>query len=186
MTNITFITGNQNKADYLAKYLGFTISHKKLDLVEIQSLDIKQVVEHKVLEAYKIFGSPVLVEDVALEFKALGRLPGTFIKFFMSELSFESICRMLDKMDRSATAKSAYAYYDGFNLQIFESSLIGSIAEHPKGTNGWGWDQIFIPEGYSRTRAELDEAEDKETYLKIKPLGQMKIFFENLDSQNDT
>ena len=52
MKDITFVTGNQKKADYLAKYLGFPVKHQKLDLDEIQSLDLKQIVEHKVRQAF--------------------------------------------------------------------------------------------------------------------------------------
>lgn len=85
MANITFITGNQNKADYLAKYLGFPVRHQKVDLDEVQSLDLHEIVEHKVRQAYGTIGSPVLVEDVALEFSALGRFPGTFIKLLDDE-----------------------------------------------------------------------------------------------------
>lgn len=80
-SNITFITGNQFKADYLAKYLGFSVDHHKLDLDEIQSLDLHKIVEHKVKQAYDILESPVLVEDVSLEFKALGGLPGAVYPF---------------------------------------------------------------------------------------------------------
>jgi inosine/xanthosine triphosphate pyrophosphatase family protein len=39
MKQITFITGNQKKADYLAKYLGFQVDHQKIDLDEIQEMD---------------------------------------------------------------------------------------------------------------------------------------------------
>ncbi len=53
MQSITFITGNQKKADYLAKYLGFPIEHQKIDLDEIQSLDLREIVEHKVKQAYE-------------------------------------------------------------------------------------------------------------------------------------
>lgn len=89
---ITFITGNQKKAEYLEKYLGFPVAHEKIDLPEIQSLDLYEVVEYKVREAYKKIQSPVLVEDASLEFIALGRLPGTFIKFFLEEMSEETLC----------------------------------------------------------------------------------------------
>ena len=75
MQSITFITGNQKKADYLAKYLGFPIEHMKLELDEIQSLDLREVVEHKVRQAYEKVRKPILVDDVALEFSTLGRLP---------------------------------------------------------------------------------------------------------------
>lgn len=112
MTNITFITGNQNKADYLAKYLGFPVSHQKVDLEKIQSLDLKEVVNHKVRQAYDVVKTPVLVEDVALEFSALGRFPGTFIKFLVDEVPFETICRMLDGLSRDAIARCVFGYDD--------------------------------------------------------------------------
>src|SRR3989338_11344497 len=89
MKNITFITGNQNKADYLARYLGFPAYHKKLDLDELQSLDLKEIVEHKVRQAYEKIKSHVIVEDVSLEFEALGGLPGPFIRFFVEKMPFE-------------------------------------------------------------------------------------------------
>ena len=75
MQSITFITGNQKKADYLAKYLGFPIEHEKINLDELQSLDLREIVEHKVKQAYTKVGKPVIVEDVSLEFLALGKLP---------------------------------------------------------------------------------------------------------------
>jgi inosine/xanthosine triphosphate pyrophosphatase family protein len=75
MQSITFITGNQKKADYLAQYLGIEVQHEKLDLDEIQSLDLREVVEHKVRQAYEMVKKPVLVEDTSLTFVALGKLP---------------------------------------------------------------------------------------------------------------
>ena len=75
MHSITFITGNQKKADYLAKYLGLEVLHEKVDLDELQSLDLREIVEHKVRQAYEKVGKPVIVEDVSLTFTALGRLP---------------------------------------------------------------------------------------------------------------
>jgi inosine triphosphate pyrophosphatase len=180
MTDVTFITGNQNKADYLSKYLGFPVKHHKIDLDEIQSLDLRTVVKHKLLQAYNEVKQPVLVEDVSLEFEALGRLPGTFIKFYVEEVPFEIICRTLDGLSRNATAKCIYGYYDGEIMEFFEGGMKGTVAEHPKGDNGWGWDKIFIPEGYSQTRAELDEEEDKKTYTMIKPFGKLKAFLDKL------
>jgi len=46
--SVTFITGNTAKAEYLAKYLGLPIEHQKIELDEIQSLDLRTVVEYKV------------------------------------------------------------------------------------------------------------------------------------------
>ncbi len=97
---ITFITGNEKKAEYLEKYLGFSVAHKKIDLDEIQSLDLYSIVEYKVRQAYEKIKSPVLVEDASLEFIAFGRLPGTFIKFFLEEMSEQKICELLNGKDR--------------------------------------------------------------------------------------
>lgn len=176
MKNVTFITGNQKKADYLAKYLGFPVDHVKLDLDEIQSLDLKKIVEHKVRQAYEITRMPVIVEDVSLEFAALGRLPGPFIRFFVDEVPFETICSMLNGQTREATARCVFGYYDGETLQLFEGSMKGTIAESPQGEHGYGWDKLFIPEGYNVTRASLSEEDDRKTYLQIKPFTELKKF----------
>ncbi len=52
MKDFTFVTGNQNKVDYLSKYFGAPIKHIKIDLDEIQSLDLRKVAEHKARQAY--------------------------------------------------------------------------------------------------------------------------------------
>ena len=173
---IIFITGNQHKADYLAHYLGLPVKHVKLDLEEIQSLDLKKIVMHKVMRAYEQIKSPVIVEDVSLEFTALGKLPGPFIRFFLEEMQLDAICSLLDGKMREAIAKSVFGYYDGKILKTFEGELRGNIAEKPAGEGGYGWDRIFIPEGYTRTRASLSEEDDRKTYLQIKPFAELKRF----------
>lgn len=128
------------------------MKHCKLDLDEIQSLDLHKIVRHKLIQAYAVLQTPVIVEDVALEFFALGGLPGPFIKFFIENNSLDNVCRMLDGMDRSATARCVIGYCDAHTTKLFEGSLSGSIAEHPSGDRGYGWDKIFIPQGYELTR----------------------------------
>ncbi len=171
-----FITGNQKKAEYLSRYLGHSVEHSKVELEEIQSLDLQEVVRHKVRQAYAQVGRPVLVEDVSLEFVALGRLPGTFIRWFQEELSPAELCRLLDGKDRSAIARCMFGYYDGMAEHYFEGELRGRVAEKPAGTDGFGWDSIFIPEGYDVTRAELSEDDDRLTYLTLKPFTQIRTF----------
>lgn len=141
-----FITGNQHKADYLAKWLGLPLSHKKLDLEEVQSMDLHEVVEDKARRAYEIVGRPVLVEDVSLTFTAMGQLPGTFIKWFLQELELDGLCALAAKLDhQGAECAIIYALFDGSNMQRFEASQQGSIAKKPRGSGGFGWNAIFIP-----------------------------------------
>ncbi len=174
--DITFITGNQYKADYLAKYLGFPVKHLKLDLDEIQSLDLKVIVEHKVRQAYEKIKTPVIVEDVSLEFEALNGLPGPFIKFFIENMAFETICSMINGKSRKAKAKCVFGYFDGETLKLIEGGMGGEIAEIPAGENGYGWDRLFVPDGYTVTRASLKEEDYQKTYLQIKPFADLKAF----------
>lgn len=174
--SVTFITGNQSKADYLVKYLGLPVEHIKLDLDELQSMDLKEIVEHKVRQAYEKIKTPVIVEDVSLEFEALGGLPGPFVKFFIERMPFEEMCAMLNGKSRKATAKCVFGYYDGVVLKFFEGSMDGEISETPLGDGGYGWDKIFIPVGYTITRAQMNEEDDQKTYLQIKPFAELKEF----------
>lgn len=184
MKTVTFITGNPHKADYLSRMLGLPLKHRAVDLTEIQSTSLGEIVEHKVRQAYAIAKCPVLVEDVALEFTALGGLPGPFIKFFVEAPNgLENLCRMLDSFDdRSAVAACVFGYYDGQRVRLFRAEFGGVIAKYPAGDGGFGWDKIFCPDGYgSKTRAELTPSEDAETYRLFKPIDAVRQFLTTLE-----
>lgn len=172
--NPTFITGNQNKADYLSKLLGLPISHQKVDLDEIQSLDLKAITEHKARQAYKLINKPVLVEDVGLVIASMGRLPGPFIKWFLEELGLEGICRLVDALPgREAIVSCCYGYFDGRELKVFHSELEGEIAASPRGDESFGWNPIFIPKGEKLTFGEMTEEQFSRQYLRVKPISQV-------------
>ncbi|HMQ96339.1 MAG TPA: non-canonical purine NTP pyrophosphatase [Candidatus Saccharibacteria bacterium] len=179
-----FITGNQSKADYLSKMLHIPLEHQSIDLDEIQSMNLEEIVEHKVRQAYRLVGRPVLVEDVALGFNALGGLPGPFVKFFTTAPNgLEKMCRMCDGLDnRKAEASCVFGYFDGRTVALIEGGLHGEIAMNPRGKNGFGWDRIFCPDGYGgKTRAELSRHDDERTYAMIKPLAKLHDFLINID-----
>ncbi len=169
-----------NKVKYLEKYLDHPIRHVKLDLDEIQSLDARAIVEHKVRQAYEFIKEPVLVEDGGLSFEALGRLPGPFIRFFNEDVPQETMCAMLNGLSRKAIARTTFGYFNGTEVRFFEGELKGEIAHAPTGENGWDWDKIFIPEGYEVTRAQLNDEEYGNTTLKLRPVAELKKFFETL------
>lgn len=173
-----FITGNQHKADYMARQLGFTLEHTALNLDEIQSTDMHDIVSHKLRQAYALIRQPVLVEDTSLSFAALGELPGPFIKWFLEHAGAEACCRMLDGFaDRSAIIRCTFGYSDGKIFQYFDSTMHGSISMTPKGKNGFGFDQIFIMHGDTRTRAELPQDIVEHTYAEqMKPFAQLRDY----------
>jgi non-canonical purine NTP pyrophosphatase (RdgB/HAM1 family) len=173
MSNVTFITGN---------LVGRHIKHQPADVAEIQSLDLAEIVEYKARAAYEQLKTPVIIEDTGLVINSLGKMPGPFIKWFEKELGLEKICRLADlSSDRSASAGAAFAYFDGQLLKIFKSKLSGTISDHPKGDEGYGWNPIFIPEGASKTLGEMDDIEFKQFYVQIKPFNSVKEFLTTLD-----
>ena len=174
------ITGNQNKADYLAKWLGLPVEHHKLDLDEIQSLDLNAVVEHKVRQAYEIAKKPVLVEDISLSFTAMGRLPGTFIKWFLQELDLDGLCRLADGLEhRGAKAEIMYALHDGKDIHYFHAVDEGQVPDKPRGDAGFGWNPIFIPNGWDKTYGEMDEDEFKSACVRAKGIAQLREFLDS-------
>ncbi len=159
---LTFITGNIGKVKELESILAIPIAHVKIDLDEIQSLDLNAVVQHKAQEAYKLLQKPVLIEDTALVFEAMNKLPGPLIKWFLKEVGNEGLCAMLNQFSsRNATAISTFGYYDGSTFKTFEGRINGQIADSARGANGFGWDAIFIPEGTTKTRAEMNVKEQE-------------------------
>jgi len=174
---LTFVTGNAAKAEQLERHLEYPVTHKKLDLIEIQSLDLKVVVEHKAKEAFKHIQGPVLVEDTALTFCAFGRLPGPLIKWFLAEFGNGGLCKLLDGYDnRAASAEVCFGFFDGEELKFFEGRMNGSIANSPKGESGFGWDPIFIPEGCTKTWGEMTSEEQKDTSMRRIALRKLEVF----------
>lgn len=178
-----FMTGNQNKADYLSRQLGVTLEHRGIDLDELQSTDLHVIVEHKLRQAYAHCQAPVLVEDVSLAFNALGELPGPYIKWFVEKAGAEACCRMLDGFnDRSAVIRCTFGYFDGERIEFFDSELPGTIAKHPGGENGFGFDTFFINDGYDVTRAQMSQEENEKTYATLmKPFAQVREFIHSLE-----
>jgi len=184
--DFVFITGNQNKADYLAKWLELPVKHQKASIDELQSLDLKEVVEHKARGAYGLVKKPVLVEDVSLTFHALGRLPGPLAKFFLEELKPAGLCRILNAFDdRSATASIMYGYYDGRELHTFEAHVPGTVAPAPRisEASGWknmtsSWNSVFVPDGYTKTYGEMSDEELRPVSHRAAAIAKLRGFLQ--------
>lgn len=177
MESLTFITGNQNKADRMKKYLNREISHKSVDLPEIQSLNLHGVVDAKVREAFKHVGTPVIVEDVSLQFTAMGELPGPLIKWFLKELKNEGLCRLLDGYaSRAAVARVCFGYYDGNEVRFFDHEVPGTIAPMPRGESLFGWDPTFVPDGWEKTWAEMTDEETAKISMRRPALKKLEAF----------
>ena len=180
MNKLTFITGNAGKAKYLSDYFHLQVDHVKLNLPEIQSLSLKEVVEDKAKRAYEIVKSPVIVEDVSLIFKGLKDLPGPLIKWFLESLGNEGLCRLAVGLEnQEALAEVEFAICNETGVHTFSGLIEGVISHSPRGEMGFGWDPIFIPNGYTKTWAEMNNDEKHTTSMRKIALGKISKFLKN-------
>jgi non-canonical purine NTP pyrophosphatase (RdgB/HAM1 family) len=171
-------TTNRNKLDEFRRILSdYKVVGKKLNIEEIQSLDAHKVVSHKAIEAYNANGfNPILVEETSLAIRGLGGRPGTYIKDFSEDVEMRRMIAetWLQGRDRTANAKILIAVYDGNEVHIREGNTEGSIAECLRGTNGFGWDDMFIPAGETRTFAEMSNDEKDKHSMRRKALEALR------------
>jgi len=170
-----FATGNHQKLKEFEEILGIKLNHSDLDLDEIQSIEVEEVAMHKAKQAFELLKEPVIVEDTGLYFEELNGLPGALIKFFVKKLTLEQICSLV-KENRKARAVTCIAYFDGGAIKTFIGETEGEIAREPRGTNGFGWDPVFIPQGYDRTFAELTDEEKTSRFMRKEAIKKLREF----------
>ena len=175
LEGLIFVTGNKSKAEQFTQFIGHPIPHHKIDVDEIQSLDLDEVIHHKAKAAYVSLQKPVLVEDTSLVFDAFKRLPGPLIKWFLQEVGNDGLCKLLGGYSRSAVAHTSWAFFNGQKILTFRNEKRGTITDAPRGKAGFGWDPIFIPEGETKTYAEMNEEEMERSSLRrpvIREIGE--------------
>lgn len=181
--SLTCITGKREKAEQIQRYLGIPVDIVDMDLMEIQELDTEIVTKHKAIEAYNHVQRPVIVDDNGMIITSMGQLPGTFIKFFLSELGPQGICKLVAVWpDRSARVFVSIGFSNGNITKVVTGEIKGTIATEPRGTKGFGWDSIFIPDGYTKTRAEMEMEDYDATSPRREALEQFLTFLKQQES----
>ena len=170
MNNIIFITGNKEKLKEAQKIIPKLIG-KDIDLPEIQEVDAKKVIEVKLKEAYKHHKGEYIVEDTSLYFDCLNGLPGPLIKWFLEKIGNKKLYELVKKFkNNKAKAKTFIGYIDKRSkVKYFEGIINGKIVS-PKGNNGFGWDKIFMPNGFKKTFAQMTIEEKNNISMRKKAL----------------
>jgi XTP/dITP diphosphohydrolase len=120
----------------------------------------------KAKAAYNFHKIPSLADDSGLSVDQLNGEPGVFSARYAGnssndEANNNKLISALKNHPEPHQAKFiCYAvYYDGKNLLYAKGEIKGSIISEPKGSNGFGYDPLFIPTGYAITTAEMDPVE---------------------------
>jgi len=107
------------------------------------------------------FSINCFADDTGLEVEALGGAPGVDTAHYAgpersATLNMALLLRNLEnKPNRNAAFKTVFALIWEGEMYSFEGRIQGAIATTPRGSNGFGYDPVFIPEGFTQTFAEL-------------------------------
>ncbi len=179
MQKVYFVTGNEGKFKEVQAFLGDVVERVEADTTEVQSISVSEIAALKAKEAYAQLHKPVLVEDTGLAITAWNGLPGPLIKWFLKTVHTDGLCRMLSEFqDRSAVATTVFGYFDGEELMTFVGEVAGSIADAPRGDNGFGWDTVFIPKGGDKTFAQMTMEEKTAVSMRGRALEKLKVWLE--------
>jgi len=176
---IYFVTGNKNKLKEVQMIMP-EVEGLELDLTEIQELDHKQVVEHKLMEAKKNKpGLNLMIEDLSLEIDGMNGLPGPLIKWFLKSVGKNGLYKMAKMFgNQKATATELLGYVDNSGkIVYFEGKVEGTIVE-PRGESDFGFDPIFVPNGQDKTYAEMGTEEKNKISHRRIALEKLKKFLE--------
>ena len=191
---LVLATKNPHKVEEIRAILGDIPGIEWLTFRDVAFPDVEEVgdtlEENAILKATAVAretGLPALAEDTGLEVEALGGAPGVRSARFAGEkkdyrANNEKLLKLLEGVkDRRARFRTVavLALPDG-RTWMTEGVLEGRIAESPRGEHGFGYDPLFIPEGETRTLAEMAPEEKNRISHRRRALEAMRPILENL------
>ncbi len=178
---IRFVSGNQFKIDEtkeIMKGSGHTIIPFDKKIEELQTLDVTNLVKDKLLKAFNFIGRPLFVEHTGLYIKYLNDFPGGLTQIFWDRLNADKFAELVGNLpDTTVVAITTIGYCDGMKIHYFKGEVKGNIVNSPRGNRDFQWDCVFLPEGESRTFAEMGAAKN-EISMRKQALEKLKTFLQ--------
>lgn len=160
-------TNNAHKLEEIAAILG-----DEMDLLSLKDIqcyaDIPETSDtlegnarQKALYIYENYGMDCFADDTGLEVEILNGAPGVYSARYAgdghdSEANMQKLlCELEGKENRKAQFRTAICLLQGGKEYLFEGIVRGEIIQEKRGRAGFGYDPIFVPEGYDQTFAEL-------------------------------
>ena len=167
MKKIVFATNNQHKLDEVKK-----ITEGLIEIVSLSDInctdDIEETADtlegNALLKARYIkekFGFDCFADDTGLEVEVLNNAPGVYSARYagVAHDSEANMQKLLDNMkgtdNRHARFRTVIALILNGKEYLFEGIVKGTIIEEKRGDQGFGYDPVFMPDGYNQTFAEM-------------------------------
>ncbi len=191
MKQLVFATNNAHKLDEVRKILG-----GKFDILSLREIgcndDIAETAEtfegNALIKARYIhdkYGCDCFADDSGLEIDALGGAPGVYSARYAGEAhdSEKNMAKVLEQLqgeeNRAARFRTAIALILDGKEHLFEGEIKGRIIEERRGAGGFGYDPIFIPDGETRTFAEMSDAQKNGISHRARAVAKLVAFLES-------
>ncbi|MCI4348358.1 MAG: non-canonical purine NTP pyrophosphatase [Thermoplasmata archaeon] len=181
--DVTFVSTNVGKFREVRTILGeygVRVRWDRRRLPEIQADDLESVVQAK-LTAARSSGRAVLVEDSGLFLQGLGGFPGVYSAYAYQTIGLQGILRLTRGRARNAVFRTVAGLGRGSRRWTLFGECRGRIADRPRGSNGFGYDPIFIPRGETRTFGQLDPAEKNQRSHRARAIRRVGRLLQTLD-----
>jgi XTP/dITP diphosphohydrolase len=167
---IRFLTRNPGKFRELEALIDsgkYRLIRDDTEINELQTENMEVLIRDKILKAFEIIRRPLIVDHTGLSFDLLKGFPKGLTSVFYDLLQPEGIANLIGKSaNRTVTAVTLIGYCDGRRVHAFKGEIRGVVAAEPRGSEGFQWDTIFIPEGYDKTFAELGNEKKNEISMR--------------------
>lgn len=192
MKQLVFATNNAHKLDEVRKILGGKFNVLSLKEIGCND-DIAETAEtfegNALIKARYIhdkYGYDCFADDSGLEIDALGGAPGVYSARYAGEAhdSEKNMAKVLGQLqgveNRAARFRTVIALILDGKEHLFEGEIAGRIIEERRGAGGFGYDPIFIPDGETRTFAEMGDAQKNGISHRARAVKKLVAFLESL------
>jgi XTP/dITP diphosphohydrolase len=167
MTELCFVTHNPHKVREISQMLGNTFRIQSLDDLGYHEEipENQETLEgnsyEKANTIFRLYHMPAFADDTGLEVPFLNNEPGVYSARYAgpqknSDDNIDLLLRkLLNAKDRRARFRTVITLIDGSGPRQFEGIVAGVISHQKQGTGGFGYDPVFVPEGYQKTFAQL-------------------------------
>ena len=182
---LVFVTNNKHKLEEISAIL-----EDKIELLSLNDIhcnaDIPETAEtlegnalQKAEYIHQHYGLDCFADDTGLEVTALGGAPGVHTARYAGNHDSEAnmnklLAELREKNDRSAQFRTVIALIIKGKEFLFEGIVKGTIATEKAGNGGFGYDPIFIPEGYNVTFSEMGN--DSKNHISHRALAVEKLY----------
>ncbi len=171
---ILFITSNAHKFREIQEMMnasGVDIMWKKMSYEEIQEDTTEAISLDSARKLSLMIREPFFLEDTGLYIDDLGGFPGPYSSYVFKTIGNQGILKLLAGIPGRASFITVVTYFTGKEFLQFRGELKGNISNIPIGNEGFGYDPIFIPDGYTQTLGELGVTDKNRISHRSKAVG---------------